>query len=68
MKLPTRKFLSRDLKAGDELPGGGPVDDAELLAEIVSLKGIRFDPLVVEAFMQEKENFLQIAQMYSDAP
>jgi HD-GYP domain-containing protein (c-di-GMP phosphodiesterase class II) len=40
----------------------------EACAEIVSLKGKRFDPLIVEAFMQEKENFLQIAQMYSDAP
>jgi HD-GYP domain-containing protein (c-di-GMP phosphodiesterase class II) len=39
----------------------------EACAEIVSLKGKRFDPLVVEAFMQEKDNFLQIAQKYRDA-
>ena len=40
----------------------------EACAEIAGLKGKRFDPLIVEAFMQEKENFLQIAQMYSDEP
>ena len=40
----------------------------EACAEITSLKGKRFDPLVVEAFMQEKENFLRISKMYSDAP
>lgn len=40
----------------------------EACAEIASLKGKRFDPLVVEAFMQEKENFLRISEMYSDAP
>jgi HD-GYP domain-containing protein (c-di-GMP phosphodiesterase class II) len=40
----------------------------EACAEIVRLKGKRFDPLVVEAFMQEKGNFLKIAQRYSDAP
>lgn len=38
----------------------------EACAEIVSLKDKRFDPLIVEAFMQEKENFLHIAQMYQD--
>ena len=37
-------------------------------AEIVSLKGKRFDPLIVEAFMQEKDHFFEIAQKYSDAP
>ena len=40
----------------------------EACAEIVNLKGKRFDPLIVEAFMQEKDNFLQIAQMYKDKP
>lgn len=40
----------------------------EACAEITSLKGKRFDPLVVEAFIQEKENFLRISEMYSDAP
>lgn len=40
----------------------------EACAEIMSLKGKRFDPLIVEAFMQEKDHFLQIAQLYSDAP
>lgn len=39
----------------------------EACAEIVSLKGKRFDPLVVEAFMQEKDNFLEISQIYKDA-
>jgi HD-GYP domain-containing protein (c-di-GMP phosphodiesterase class II) len=39
----------------------------EACAEIVNLKGKRFDPRIVEAFMQEKDNFLKIAQMYSDA-
>jgi hypothetical protein len=40
----------------------------EACAEIASLKGKRFDPLVVEAFMQEKDSFLRISEMYSDAP
>lgn len=40
----------------------------EVCAEIASLKGKRFDPLVVEAFMQEKDNFLRISELYSDAP
>lgn len=40
----------------------------EACAEIASLKGKRFDPLVVEAFMQEKENFLRISARYSDVP
>ena len=40
----------------------------EACAEIMGLKGKRFDPLIVEAFIQEKDHFLQIAQMYSDNP
>jgi response regulator RpfG family c-di-GMP phosphodiesterase len=39
----------------------------EACAEILSLKGKRFDPLIVEAFMQEKDHFVEISQMYSDA-
>jgi HD-GYP domain-containing protein (c-di-GMP phosphodiesterase class II) len=39
----------------------------EACAEILSLKGKRFDPVIVEAFMQEKDHFIQISQMYSDA-
>jgi HD-GYP domain-containing protein (c-di-GMP phosphodiesterase class II) len=38
----------------------------EACAEILSLKGKRFDPLIVEAFMQEKDHFIKISQMYSD--
>lgn len=38
----------------------------EACAEILSLKGKRFDPVIVEAFMLEKDHFIQIAQMYSD--
>ena len=40
----------------------------EACAEIISLKGRRFDPLIVDAFIQEKDHFFEIAQMYSDAP
>ncbi|MBU3582268.1 HD domain-containing protein [Polynucleobacter sp. AP-Capit-er-40B-B4] len=39
----------------------------EACAEITNLKGKRFDPLIVEAFIQEKDNFLRISEMYSDA-
>ena len=39
----------------------------EACAEILSLKGKRFDPLIVEAFVQEKDHFIEISQMYSDA-
>ena len=39
----------------------------EACAEILSLKGKRFDPVIVEAFMQEKDHFIQISKMYSDA-
>ena len=38
----------------------------EACAEITRLKGKRFDPLIVEAFIQEKDNFLRISEMYSD--
>jgi HD-GYP domain-containing protein (c-di-GMP phosphodiesterase class II) len=38
----------------------------EACTEILSLKGKRFDPVIVEAFIQEKDHFIQIAQMYSD--
>ena len=40
-------------------------DDA--CAEITRLKGKRFDPSIVEAFIQEKDHFLRISQIYSDA-
>ena len=39
----------------------------EACAEILSLKGKRFDPVIVEAFIQEKEQFIEISQMYRDA-
>ena len=38
----------------------------EACAEILSLKGKRFDPLIVEAFIQEKDHFFKISKMYSD--
>lgn len=39
----------------------------EACTEITRLKGKRFDPLVVEAFIQEKDHFLRISEMYRDA-
>jgi len=39
----------------------------EACEEITRLKGKRFDPLIVEAFIQEKDHFLRISEMYSDA-
>jgi HD-GYP domain-containing protein (c-di-GMP phosphodiesterase class II) len=39
----------------------------EACAEITRLKGIRFDPRIVEAFIQEKDNFLRISEMYGDS-
>ena len=36
-------------------------------AEIRRLKGIRFDPVVVEAFLMEQSHFLDIANTYRDA-
>lgn len=35
-------------------------------AEISRLKGTRFDPAVVEAFLMECENFIRIAELYKD--
>ena len=35
-------------------------------AEILRLKGVRFDPAVVDAFLFERENFAQIAELYGD--
>lgn len=40
----------------------------EACAEIINLTGKRFDPLIVEAFIEEKENFQRISQMYEDKP
>ena len=34
--------------------------------EITRLKGVRFDPAVVEAFLLEQENFARIAELYGD--
>ena len=34
--------------------------------EILRLKGIRFDPAVVDAFLFERENFAHIAELYGD--
>jgi len=39
----------------------------EACSEITRLKGIRFDPRIVEAFIQEKDHFLKISEMYGDA-
>ena len=38
----------------------------EACQEIGRLKGKRFNPLLVEAFLQEKDNFLKISEMYGD--
>lgn len=35
-------------------------------AEILRLKGVRFDPAVVEAFMMEQDHFVSISNKYSD--
>ncbi|MBU3564243.1 HD-GYP domain-containing protein [Polynucleobacter sp. Tro8-14-1] len=39
----------------------------EACLEISRLKGIRFDPHIVEAFIQEKDNFLRISELYRDS-
>ncbi|WP_052294000.1 HD-GYP domain-containing protein [Polynucleobacter asymbioticus] len=39
----------------------------EACSEIARLKGVRFDPRIVEAFIQEKDNFLRISEMYGDS-
>ena len=39
----------------------------EACLEITRLKGIRFDPQIVEAFIQEKDNFLRISELYGDS-
>jgi HD-GYP domain-containing protein (c-di-GMP phosphodiesterase class II) len=38
----------------------------EACDEIIRLKGKRFNPLVVEAFIQEQDQFLRISEIYSD--
>ena len=38
----------------------------QAVSEILSKKGIHFDPFVVEAFMQEQDNFKEIAQRHKD--
>jgi|GEM_PF-1191205 len=38
----------------------------QAVSEILSKKGIHFDPLVVEAFMQEQDHFKEIAQRHKD--
>ena len=38
----------------------------EACLEIIRLKGGRFDPRIVEAFIQEKDNFLRISELYGD--
>lgn len=35
-------------------------------AEILRLKGVCFDPVIVEAFIQEQDQFIRIAKMYRD--
>ena len=39
----------------------------EACLEIIRLKGIRFDPRIVEAFIQEKDHFLKISELYGDS-
>jgi HD-GYP domain-containing protein (c-di-GMP phosphodiesterase class II) len=39
----------------------------EACLEITRLKGIRFDPHIVEAFIQEKDHFLKISELYGDS-
>ena len=39
----------------------------EACAEIARLKGVRFDPRIVEAFIQEKDHFLKISELYGDS-
>ena len=39
----------------------------EACLEIARLKGVRFDPRIVEAFIQEKDNFLRISELYGDS-
>ena len=39
----------------------------EACLEITRLKGIRFDPRIVEAFIQEKDHFLKISELYGDS-
>ncbi|QWE17261.1 HD-GYP domain-containing protein [Polynucleobacter sp. AP-Nino-20-G2] len=39
---------------------------ADACAEIARLKGTRFDPAIVEAFMMERDNFVRIADLYRD--
>ena len=38
----------------------------EACAEIIRLKGVRFDPAIVDAFILEKDNFIRIAEKYKD--
>jgi response regulator RpfG family c-di-GMP phosphodiesterase len=38
----------------------------EAYAEIVGLSGIRFDPVVVDAFIQERNHFVGVANKYRD--
>lgn len=38
----------------------------EACEEITRLKGKRFNPIIVEAFLQEKDHFLKISEMYGD--
>ncbi len=47
LKLPTLKFLKRDLNAGDELPGCTPADDAWLAVWLFDGKGILTGGVVV---------------------
>ena len=39
----------------------------EACLEITRLKGLRFDPQIVEAFIQEQDNFLRISELYGDS-
>jgi PAS domain S-box-containing protein len=39
----------------------------EAASEIISMRGTKFDPVIVDAFIAEQNNILEIAQQYRDA-
>ena len=43
-----------------------PIDETTRM--IVALSGTQFDPCVVEAFLKERDNFIEIAERYRDVP
>ena len=39
----------------------------QAVEEIVSMRNTKFDPVIVDAFIEEQESFWEIAQLYRDA-